>query len=127
MVSSASQMNAERLFTSLFQTCDTQTYSALFSLFRKIDKGEVEIADILSRNKDINQISDVQELFLKVDIMQYLNGKIATKTLGEIEVDEILTRNYKNQNQIFVYCSDMADTISLSIPEFLNEINLSSV
>jgi hypothetical protein len=59
------------------------------------------------------------------DIRIYIDKLINTKTLGEIEVDEILTKMKDlERNIIFVYCSEFAETLALSIEEFLEEINV---
>jgi phosphoribosylformylglycinamidine (FGAM) synthase PurS component len=46
------RVNAEHIFSQLVDTCDYETYAALFSLFRKIDKGEAQLDDIIKRNQE---------------------------------------------------------------------------
>ncbi|SDO17324.1 hypothetical protein SAMN04487897_10997 [Paenibacillus sp. yr247] len=55
-------------------------------------------------------------------ISRFLNQGLKTRTLGEVEVDEILMKYIPNSDRVYVNCPNLAETIALTITEFLDEL-----
>jgi hypothetical protein len=53
-VTESAQANAERILAQLFEGLDLASYSALFSLFRKVDSGEVNPVELVVKLKQTN-------------------------------------------------------------------------
>jgi hypothetical protein len=60
-----------------------------------------------------------------MNIKNYFNQVLKTKTLGNIEIDTSLTKEtHLDKGMVFVYSDEIADVIYISFEEFFEETGL---
>lgn len=63
-----------------------------------------------------------EETTVEFSMNRYVNKSLNTRTLGEIEVDEILMMKLPYHERVIVNCQQLAETIALSTSEFFDEL-----